>query len=279
MNLRKLYGDWVVITGATDGIGLEYAKEFARRGHSLILIGRSETKLTTVKQQISRIIPPAQIVTIVLDFNEANTVEAYSSLTSTIRGPGVGRDIGILVNNAGVMHESPNRFLDQSDEDIMAHVKVNIAGVLMVTKAVLPLMVSKRKGLVINMSSIAGYRPLSLMGVYSASKKFVDYFSETLQVEYKAHNIDVQTLTPSYIATKMTKWSNMLQKPNLMTPDAATFAKAAIATIGRSNHTTGYWSHGLQSFMYEWLTPDWMYSLSSWHLLRNLDSSKKSKSS
>ena len=180
-------------------------------------------------------------MTIVLDFNEANTAEAYGSLSASVKGPGVGRDIGILVNNAGVMHESPNRFLDQSDSDVMAHVKVNIAGVLMVTKAVLPLMVAKRKGLVINMSSIAGYRPLSLMGVYSASKKFVEYFSETLQVEYAAHNIDVQTLTPSYIATKMTKWSNVLQKPNFMTPNAETFAKSAVATIGKNRSDQFCW--------------------------------------
>lgn len=224
-----------MITGATDGIGLEYAKEFARRGHSLILIGRSESKLVNVKQQIGRVIPLSQIVTIVLDLNEENTEEFYSSLRGSIRGPGIGREIGILVNNAGVMHESPNRFLDQSDKDIMAHVKVNIAGVLMVTKAVLPLMVAKRKGLVINMSSIAGYRPLSLMGVYSASKKFVEYFSETLRTEYAADNIHVQTLTPSYVATKMTRWSNLLQKPNFMTPNPETFAKSAIATIGKKS--------------------------------------------
>lgn len=234
LNLRKKYGDWVVITGATDGIGLEYAKEFARRGHSLILIGRSESKLKNVKQQIGRVIPASQIVTIVLDFNEADTPEAFAGLATSIKGPGTGREIGILVNNAGVMHESPNRFLDQTDSDIMAHVKVNIAGVLMVTKVVLPLMVEKRKGLVINMSSIAGYRPLSLMGVYSASKKFVEYFSQTLQTEYAGHNIHVQTLTPSYISTKMTKWSSFLQKPNFMTPTAESFAKSAIATIGEN---------------------------------------------
>lgn len=222
-----------MITGATDGIGLEYAREFAKRGHSLILIGRSETKLQSVKTQLSRLISPNQIVTIVCDFNTDDPT-AYQNLTNQIKGPGpMGRNIGILVNNAGVMHESPNRFLDQSEESIWQHVKVNIAAVLMVTRAVLPLMVQKRKGLVINMSSIAGYKPLALMGVYSASKKFVEYFSATLEAEYGAsHNIEVQTLTPSYISTKMTKWSDVLQKPNVITPDAASFAKSAVATIG-----------------------------------------------
>lgn len=68
------------------------------------------------------------------------------------------------------MFDSPNRFMDQTDESVMSHVKVNIVGVLMMTRAVLPGMISRRRGLVINMSSIAGFEPLPLMGVYSASK-------------------------------------------------------------------------------------------------------------
>lgn len=175
------------------------------------------------------------------------------------------------------MHASPNRFLDQDEAGLWSHVKVNIAATLMITRAVLPLMIAKRRGLVINVSSIAGYRPLPLMGVYSASKKFVEYFSETLAYEYKSYNIHVQTVTPSYIATKMTKWSNTLQNANILTPDAATFAKSAVATIGRADQTTGYWAHGLQWFMYEWLTPNWLWSLSSWHLLKSIDSSQKGK--
>lgn len=73
LNLRKTYGDWVVITGATDGIGLEYAREFARRGHSLVLVGRTESKLVRVKQELSRLINPNQIVTVVADFNDADS--------------------------------------------------------------------------------------------------------------------------------------------------------------------------------------------------------------
>lgn len=78
LNLKALYGEWVVITGATDGIGLEYAREFARRGHSLILIGRSESKLNKSKQELSRLINPNKIVTVILDFNQADAqVRSY----------------------------------------------------------------------------------------------------------------------------------------------------------------------------------------------------------
>lgn len=71
LNLKKKYGEWVVITGATDGIGLEYAREFASRGHSLILVGRNETKLENVKRQLSSLISSNKIVTIQADFNDS----------------------------------------------------------------------------------------------------------------------------------------------------------------------------------------------------------------
>lgn len=80
------------------------------------------------------------------------------------------KNIGILVNNAGVMFDSPNRFQDQTEESVWQHVKVNMVGVLMMTRVVLPGMIQRRRGLIINMSSIAGFEPLPLMGVYSASK-------------------------------------------------------------------------------------------------------------
>lgn len=73
LNLKSLYGEWVVISGATDGIGLEYAKEFARRGHSVILLGRSEAKLAQAKQQVSRFTAPSKVVTIQIDFNDADS--------------------------------------------------------------------------------------------------------------------------------------------------------------------------------------------------------------
>lgn len=79
IDLKKKYGDWVVITGATDGIGLEYAREFARRGHSLILVGRSEAKLAKVKTELSRLLNPNLIVTVCADFNAADAQVSLAS--------------------------------------------------------------------------------------------------------------------------------------------------------------------------------------------------------
>lgn len=268
IDLKQRYGEWAVITGATDGIGLEYARALAKRGLSLVLIGRNEVKLARVKTELS---PITSVVTIVADLNSDDPT-LYERIATDIDG--TNRDIGILFNNAGVMYDSPNRFMDQPEDKVWQHVRVNIAAVLMMTRAVLPGMIARRRGLVINMSSIAAYRPLPLMGVYSASKVFVEWFSKTLEVEYKSYNIEVQTLTPSYISTKLTSFSDLLQKPSLAFPSAETFTANAVATIGRASKTTGYWSHGLQHFLTDWFVPEWAYTLSSWHFLRNIDNSK-----
>jgi short-subunit dehydrogenase len=89
------------------------------------------------------------------------------------------RDVGILINNAGVMYKSPNRFLQQSDEDDYNQIMVNCTGLTLMTRTCLPGMVKRKRGLVINLSSVAGYQPLPLMGVYSASKvtHSIDSFS------------------------------------------------------------------------------------------------------
>lgn len=164
IDLKKRYGEWAVITGATDGIGLEYARAFAKRGLSLVLVARNEVKLTRVKTELSAL---TNVVTVVADLN-SDEPTLYERISMEIDGN--NRDIGILFNNAGVMYDSPNRFLDQPEDKVWQHVRVNMAAVLMMTRAVLPGMIRRRRGLIINMSSIAAYKPLPLMGVYSASK-------------------------------------------------------------------------------------------------------------
>lgn len=247
----------MVITGATDGVGLEYAREFAKRKHSLVLLGRNETKLQKVKDELKNIIQERNIVTICIDFERA-TIDDYKDVADKIDSS--KREIGILINNAGVMYKSPNRLLDQSKKDDWAQITVNCTATVLITRACLSGMVKRKKGLIINISSTAAYRPLPLMGVYSASKvcflfrskffqdysliffvlfisnyqfqKFIEYFSSSIQTEYAKDNIDVQLLSPNYISTKMTKWSNILQGSNFIFPNAKSFVDNAVATIG-----------------------------------------------
>lgn len=274
LDLKKRYGQWVMITGATDGIGLSYAREFAKRGHSLILLGRNQEKLDKVKLELKKLLPEEKIVLICADLSTA-TSETYKDVAAQIKG--MERDIGILFNNAGVMLPSPNRFLDQPESSLWQHCSVNIAGVLMVTRCVLPGMCKRKRGIIINMSSMAAMYPMPTMGVYSASKKFVESFSKSLEYEYSSYGIEVQTLIPSYIATKMVNWSKTLSTANLFTPDSETFAKSAIGTIGRSSETTGYWTHGIQHWANSHFVCQSMWNWACWFGLKSLDTSKRSR--
>lgn len=264
-----------MITGATDGIGLSYAKEFARRGHPLILHGRNQDKLNKAKAEVEKLgLKPDQILLVCADLSTA-TPETYKQIAETIKG--MDRDIGILFNNAGVMLPSPNRFLDQPESSVLQHCSVNMSALMMITRCVLPGMCRRKRGLIINMSSMAAILPMPTMGAYSASKKFVEYFSHSLEYEYKSFGIEVQTLTPSYIATKMVNWSKVLSSANIITPSSETFAKSAICTIGRTNLTTGYWSHGIQHWFNSTFVSQWMWNISCWFGLKTLDNSRQSR--
>ncbi|XP_042236175.1 inactive hydroxysteroid dehydrogenase-like protein 1 isoform X2 [Homarus americanus] len=169
------------------------------------------------------------------------------------------KEIGVLVNNVGVMLSHPMEFELSSDKDIWNHINVNMASVPAMTKLILPGMLSRGKGAIINVASIAGLHPIPLMGIYSASKAFVDYFSQALDWEYRGSGITVQTVTPSYVSTNMTKFSELVHRPSVLIPTAQTFVSNALHTLGYARRTSGYWAHGIQVHMVETFVNKWMF--------------------
>ncbi|RWS18990.1 hydroxysteroid dehydrogenase-like protein 3, partial [Leptotrombidium deliense] len=267
-DLTKLYGEYVVMTGATDGIGLALAKHFAERGHSLVIIGRNAQKLDTVKEKLETfLLPGRKIITVICDLSSLDSV-SYKKIGNSLQE--ISGKIGILVNGAGVFLDKPDAYLNLREEQVLDNVKVNIAALLMVTREVLPFMVTNKKGIVVNIGSLGSLAPTPLMGVYAASKVFVDYFSSALRYEYKDVNVDVQIISPGMVSTRMTQWSSM-GKPSLTTPTAEKFAISTIATIGLSSHTSGYWFHGFQSVLMSAMPKSLYY----WLNVRTIEKIKK----
>ncbi|XP_076323228.1 inactive hydroxysteroid dehydrogenase-like protein 1 isoform X1 [Tachypleus tridentatus] len=263
----KKFGKWAVVTGGTDGIGKEYCRELARHGLNIVIISRSLDKLKLVAEELEK---DFGIVTSII---QADFTEGTRDLYLNIKEQLGDKEIGILVNNVGVMYDYPSLFLEVPETKIWQCITVNMMSVTMMTYLILPDMVKRRRGLVINMSSTSSFYPLPLMAAYSASKAYVDWFSRALTYEYSSSGIVIQTVLPSYVSTKLTRFSNFLQKPGFIVPDAPTFVRSAIRTVGMTSRTTGYWSHGLQWWFYEQI-PESLWNISSWILQKMLDSGK-----
>ncbi|XP_069189514.1 very-long-chain 3-oxoacyl-CoA reductase [Procambarus clarkii] len=265
--LVETYGKWAVVTGCSDGIGKEYAKELAKRGMNIVLISRTLDKLQKVSTEIVQEYG-VETEVVQVDFLDGRNI--YEDIAKHLQD----KEIGILVNNVGVMLHHPMEFELASEKDIWSHVNVNVASVPAMTKLVLPGMLLRGKGAIINVASIAGLYPIPLMGIYAATKTFVDFFSHSLEWEYRGSGITVQTILPSYVSTNMTKFLDNIHKPSLFVPDAPTFVSNAINTLGYARRTSGYWAHGILVYMAENFGNKWIFMFSNymWNsfLLRNM---------
>lgn len=165
-NLKK-YGSWALVTGPTDGIGKAFAFEFARKGLNLILVGRNPDKLSDVSGAIRAKFGQTQIKTVVVDFSGD-----LNGGVERIKEEIDGLDVGVLVNNVGVSYPYA-RFFHEVDDRLLADlIKVNVEGTTKVTQAVLPGMVERKRGAIVNIGSGAAIVIPSdpLYAVYAATK-------------------------------------------------------------------------------------------------------------
>uniref|UniRef100_A0A5F9DGG8 17beta-estradiol 17-dehydrogenase n=1 Tax=Oryctolagus cuniculus TaxID=9986 RepID=A0A5F9DGG8_RABIT len=177
-------GQWAVVTGAGDGIGKAYSLQLAKHGLNVVLISRTLEKLQAVATEIDRA-TGRSVRIIQADFTKDDIYE-------TIKEELQGLEIGILVNNVGMLPSLlPRRFLNTPDE-IQGLIHCNITSVVKMTQLILKHMGSRRRGLILNISSGAALFPWPLYSLYSASKAFVCTFSKALQAEYKEKGVIIQ---------------------------------------------------------------------------------------
>ncbi|CAM0913325.1 unnamed protein product [Alopecurus aequalis] len=233
-DLRRRYGAWAVVTGPTSGIGRSIALELASRGLNLVLVDLCVSNLREVADTIeSR--HAVQTRTLVFDLSLVATPQG-DEVMARLREAVAGLDVGVLVNNAGVGGPGA-RYLHEADVEAWVRmVRVNLWAVTELTAAVLPGMVERGRGAVLNMGSASSEAVPSfpLFTVYAATKRYVAQFSRSLHVEYRSKGVDVQCQAPFYVATRLVFWFAEISPLTVFliapTPDA--YARAAVRWIG-----------------------------------------------
>jgi 17beta-estradiol 17-dehydrogenase / very-long-chain 3-oxoacyl-CoA reductase len=264
VNWPEKYGPWAVITGSSEGIGRAYAYELALRGLNIVLISRNERKLSKAKAEIERDCQ-VKVEYIVADFASENQQELYRNISESL----ANKEIGLLVNNVGVMYDYPDVLLNITSQKLWQLIYVNIGAATMMSYMLLPQMVERQKGGIIVISSGSSTQITPQMTVYSATKRYLDYFIHGLAYEYRHCGVTFQCLIPFYVATSMTGYSDSLSKSGIVIPNAAVYARSAVTTLGKSVCTTGYFPHTLQLWIAK-IVPLWLWMWGSEKLNNSL---------
>jgi len=161
---------------------------------NIILVSRTLSKLEKVAKEISE---TYNVETSVIDVDFKSGPEIYEKIKQRI----VGKEIGILVNNVGMMYEAPDFFLNlpQREQLLQDMIACNVTSMPMMCSAILPQMVQRKRGLIINISSFFIVIPAACYAIYAATKAFADKFSTDLAVEYESHGIVIQTVLPGFV--------------------------------------------------------------------------------
>lgn len=187
-------GKSAVITGASSGIGLGYAHEFARRGANLVLVARSAKVLEGVAADIQAS-HGVQVETVSLDLSDLDSGQKLIEILANKK-----LAIDILVNNAGF--GTNNRVAKEDRNKVQKEIILNVATLVDLTAAVLPGMLERDHGVIINIGSTASYQPVPGMAVYAATKAFVRSFTEALWGELDGTNVKVLTVNPGATKTE-----------------------------------------------------------------------------
>ncbi|AKD04735.1 3-ketoacyl-ACP reductase [Pontibacter korlensis] len=235
--MESIKGKNALVTGAGKGIGRAIAIALAEEGVNVALLARTTSQLEEVAEEVKAKGVIAAVVTAdVTDIEAVNTAvaQAREQLGS----------IDILINNAGV--GAFGKFLELEPAKWESIIKINLLGPYYVTRAVLPGMIERQTGDIINVSSTAGQKGAPVTSAYSASKFGLIGMSESLMQEVRKHNIRVSTLTPSTVATDMAIDLNLTDgnPERVMQPED--FAELIIANLKLNRRVfvkeAGIWS-------------------------------------
>ncbi|GCF00483.1 hypothetical protein ZYGM_000285 [Zygosaccharomyces mellis] len=246
-------GSYCVITGASDGIGKEFARQMAAKKFNLLLVSRTLSKLEALKEELQE---KFGVTVRVLAFDVSLDDNAnYASLQKVCNE----LPVTVLINNVGQSHSIPVPFLETEEKELRDIITINNTATLLITQSVASSIVrhaskGNTRGLILTMGSFGGLVPTPLLATYSGSKSFLQNWSSALAGELKPANVDVEIVLSYLVTSAMSK----IKRSSVMIPNPQNFVKSTLSSVGRRSgaqerfaNLTPYWSHALYHFIIE----------------------------
>ncbi|XP_071403335.1 inactive hydroxysteroid dehydrogenase-like protein 1 [Centroberyx affinis] len=254
--LAQRFGEWAVVYGASEALAKAYAEELARQGISILFVSQDHV---TVRDTAASLSQSYGVETVVVVADVTLGQAAGKPVRDALRG----KDVGFLVNCVDESSAFPQSLIEMSEQALLDMVNKNVAAATLMTRLVLPVMVERSRGAVVNISSGACCRPLPGRVALTASAGYLDHFSRALHLEYGCKGIFVQSLIPFQVASSERSSSSV---DGWLVPKPEVYARHAVSTLGISHRTTGYWPHTLQYGLMRCI-PEWIWVLGSRALL------------
>lgn len=220
-----LAGCCTLITGASAGIGREFARQLAGRAGSLVLVARRLERLEELREELTRKNPNLNVHCRAVDLSKANEVE---ELCAWLAREKIAVDF--LINNAGLGDRG--LFVTAEPRRVNEMMMVNIVALTTLTHVLLPAMIERKRGAILNVSSTAGFLPIRKLATYAATKAYVTSFSEGVRAEVRKQGIAVTALCPGPVDTE---FSSVAQRSSGKQPTASpSFMHVPVADVVRA---------------------------------------------
>jgi short-subunit dehydrogenase len=231
MSTSYFAGCTVLVTGASAGLGREFARQLAPVAGSMILVARRADRLEALQLELKVINPELEVFYRALDLRNHTDLAKFCDWLEES-----GLSVDLLINNAGLGDRG--RFIDSDWDRVKAILRVNIEALTYLTYRILPSMRKSGCGAIMNVSSVAGFLPVPGFAVYAATKAYVTSFSEALRAELRSSNISVTVVCPGPVPTEFDavaarSANEQRLPPDFITVPAQQVVQQALASVAR----------------------------------------------
>lgn len=244
---KQKYGNWAIVTGASSGIGLEFARQLAAEQVNVVLVARRQAKLETLAKELKQT-HQVQTRIVGLDLTDPNYLNTLDEATADL-------DIGLLINNAGFA--VPGAFLKQPVTDRQRNIQLNINAPMELAYHYGQKMVTRGRGGIIFVSSTAAYTGSPYLANYAATKAYILQFGKALSVELKSRGVDVLVLSPGATRTEMVESIEGadMEKAPMPWMNADAVAQVGLRSLGRKSSVIPGFLNKLMMFVMTRLMP------------------------